>query len=106
MKICCARLEAILPEIEGGAEFATRLGDDGRQRLLALMPALKERAKTLVDLFHAAKFLFADRPLQLDEKAGLLLDQEARARLRQARDTAFERGLGWRATRSGRAPVR
>ena len=76
-----ARLEAILPEIEGGADFAARLAGEGRQRLLGLMPRLKERAKTLVDLFHAAKFLVAERPLALDEKAAALLDAEARARL-------------------------
>ena len=49
------RLEAILPEIEGGPAFAARLDDDRRQRLLGLMPALKERAKTLVDLIHGAR---------------------------------------------------
>jgi glutamyl-tRNA synthetase len=75
------RLEAILPEIEGGADFARRLDDALRVRLLALMPALKERAKTLVDLFHGMQFLAAARPLTLDEKASALLDPEARARL-------------------------
>ena len=79
------RLERILPEIEGGDDFASRLDGDRRARLLALLPALKERAKTLVDLFHAARFLFADRPLKLDEKASALLDQEARARLGRIR---------------------
>jgi glutamyl-tRNA synthetase len=78
-------LERILPEIEGGDDFASRLDGDRRARLLALLPALKERAKTLVDLFHAARFLFADRPLKLDEKASALLDQEARARLGRIR---------------------
>ena len=75
------RLEAILPEIEGGAEFAAKLDDGLRARLLTLMPTLKERAKTLVDLFHAMQFLAAARPLKLDEKATALLDAEARARL-------------------------
>ena len=75
------RLEAILPEIDGGAEFAQQLDDALRTRLLALMPAMKERAKTLVDLFHAMQFLAADRPLELDEKASALLDAEARSRL-------------------------
>ena len=76
-----ARLEAILPEIEGGPEFAARLDTDRRARLLALMPALKERAKTLVELFESARFLVAERPLAMDEKATRLLDQDARARL-------------------------
>jgi glutamyl-tRNA synthetase len=75
------RLEAILPEIEGGADFAAKLDDGLRRQLLALMPALKERAKTLVDLFKAMQFLAADRPLKLDEKASALLNSEARARI-------------------------
>ncbi|HWT31679.1 MAG TPA: glutamate--tRNA ligase, partial [Propylenella sp.] len=52
-----ARVEALLPEIEGGPAFAARLNSDLRQRLLILMPALKERAKTLVELFNSATFL-------------------------------------------------
>ncbi len=75
------RLEAILPEIEGGAEFATRLDEAARARIVGLMPAFKERAKTLVELFHAARFLVATRPLPMDEKASALLDPEARSLL-------------------------
>jgi glutamyl-tRNA synthetase len=75
------RLEAILPEIEGGPAFAAKLDIGLRPRLLALMPALKERAKTLVELFQSAAFLAAERPIRLDEKAAALLDDEARARL-------------------------
>jgi glutamyl-tRNA synthetase len=75
------RLEAILPEIEGGTEFATRLDGPRRDRLIAILPALKERAKTLVELFHSAAFLVAERPIALDTKAAAVLDGEARARL-------------------------
>ena len=89
------RLERILPEVEGGDDFASRLDGDRRARLLALLPALKERAKTLVDLLHAARFLFADRPLKLDEKASALLDQEARARI--GRLAAPLAGVDWKA---------
>ena len=43
------------------------------------MPGLKERAKTLVELLDSAYYLYAQRPLQLDEKAaGLLADGRAR----------------------------
>jgi glutamyl-tRNA synthetase len=45
------------------------------------MPGLKERAKTLVELVHGAVFLFAERPLVMDEKAVKLLDAEGRQRL-------------------------
>ena len=37
------------------------------------MPSLKERAKTLLDLIDGAHFLFADRPIALDDKAKALL---------------------------------
>jgi glutamyl-tRNA synthetase len=75
------QLEAILPEIDGGPAFAERLDDSGRARIVALMPAFKERAKTLVELFQAARFLIAHRPLAMDEKASALLDDESRALL-------------------------
>jgi glutamyl-tRNA synthetase len=89
------RLEAILPEIEGGPAFAARLDDDLRSRLLALMPALKERAKTLVELVQSAAFLVATRPLAMDEKAAALLDAEARTRLGRLGDALS--GLVWTA---------
>jgi glutamyl-tRNA synthetase len=76
-----ARLETVLPEVEGGQAFAAKLDEAARARIRALMPAFKERAKTLVDLMQAARFLVADRPLSLDEKASALLDADARARL-------------------------
>ncbi len=67
-------------------EVAARLaGDAGllagpvaEARLLALMPTLKERAKTLGELASAAAFLLRPRPLTLDEKARALLTPEAR----------------------------
>jgi glutamyl-tRNA synthetase len=75
------RLEEILPELQGGLAFAARLDDDFRARLLGLMPGLKERAKTLVELFQSAAFLAAERPIPLDDKGAALLGDEARARL-------------------------
>jgi glutamyl-tRNA synthetase len=42
------------------------------------MPSLKERAKTLVELVDAASFIWADRPLALDDKASAVLTEEAR----------------------------
>ena len=44
------------------------------RRSSAAMPGLKERAKTLVELLDNAAFLFAKRPLALDEQAAKLLD--------------------------------
>ena len=54
------------------------------------MPGLKERAKTLVELIEGARYLYADRPLPLDEKAEAQMTPEARAVLgRVARDLAM-----------------
>ena len=52
-----------------------------RQKLIALMPGLKERAKTVVELGQGAAFLLAQRPLACDDKAQQLLGPEARALL-------------------------
>ena len=49
-------------------------------RILALMPGLKERAKTLVELTNSAAFL-VELPLSFEEKAKAQLTQEARQML-------------------------
>ncbi|MBA8822042.1 glutamate--tRNA ligase [Ochrobactrum sp. P6BS-III] len=75
-------LVAVLPEIEGGKELAAALDDKRSAQLLAAMSGLKDRAKTLVELADGAKFIFATRPLDLDEKAASLLNEEGRAVLK------------------------
>jgi glutamyl-tRNA synthetase len=75
-------LVAVLPEIEGGKELAAALDDKCSAQLLAAMSGLKDRAKTLVELADGAKFIFAARPLDLDEKAASLLNEEGRAVLK------------------------
>jgi glutamyl-tRNA synthetase len=59
--------DATLPLFKGQASA------DLRAKLVAAMPGLKERAKTLVELADGAAFLFAERPLAADEKAKALL---------------------------------
>ena len=49
------------------------------EKLTLAMPGLKERSKTLIEILDAGRFVFASRPLDMDEKAGKLLDDEARA---------------------------
>lgn len=49
--------------------------------LTKAMPELKTRARDLNELADGAAFLFKQRPLSLTEKAGGLLDDEARGRL-------------------------
>jgi len=55
------------------------LSELARQRLKRAMPALKERAKTLVELAQSADFLFTDGKRVPDAAAEKLLGPEARA---------------------------
>jgi glutamyl-tRNA synthetase len=72
-----AALEAFAPELADGVEIARRIAVR-RPQLLAAMPGLKERAKTLVELVEGARFILADRPLELDDKARAVLTPQAR----------------------------
>ena len=54
------------------------LSATAKTRLIAAMPGLKERAKTLVELGEAAEFLFTDGPRTADEAAAKNLGPEAR----------------------------
>jgi glutamyl-tRNA synthetase len=71
-------IERVLPYIPGGPAIAARLNPELRRKLLAAMPGLKERAKTLVELIESARYLWAERPLKPDEKAAGVLTPEAR----------------------------
>ena len=69
-------IETILPEIEDGKWYQDRWNDERRAQFVTLMPALKERAKTLLDLLSGARFLFADLPVVMEEKALAILDKD------------------------------
>jgi glutamyl-tRNA synthetase len=71
-------IEKLLPHLADGNELATKLTPQLRQQWIAAMPSLKERAKTLLDIIDGAKFLFADRPIPIDDKAKALLTVDAR----------------------------
>jgi glutamyl-tRNA synthetase len=81
-----AALEQVLPHIQGGVELLTKLTPELRSKLLVAMPGLKERAKSLVELVENARYIFADRPLALDDKAAGLLTAEARSLLGEISD--------------------
>ena len=72
-------LEDLLPHIAGGDELAGKLTPELRAKLLTAMPGLKERAKTLIELFEASRFLWASRPLEINAAAKVLLTGEAKA---------------------------
>jgi glutamyl-tRNA synthetase len=77
-----ADLAAILidtmPFLRNGSEILGKVDDAKHAQLLAAMPGLKERAKTLIELLDGAQFLFATRPLPLDDKATTILDNGSR----------------------------
>jgi glutamyl-tRNA synthetase len=72
-----AAIENVLPHVAGGEELAKKMDATLRDKLLAAMGGLKERAKTLVELIDSARWIYAGRPLALDDKAAALLDAPA-----------------------------
>jgi len=63
----------VVPRIGGEAESAA-----GTALLAQAMPVLKPRARDLDELADGARFLFAQRPLAMSDKAQALLDPPAR----------------------------
>ena len=76
-----ARMIDILPETDNGAAMMAKADAAMRAKLVRAMPGLKERAKTVRELIDGASFLFAARPLTLDDKAAKLIDADAKAAL-------------------------
>ena len=70
-----------LPYLPAGPEVEAKLDEHKRAQLRAAIPGLKERAKTLVELLDGAGYLFATRPLAMDEKAADILIKGGRAHL-------------------------
>jgi len=72
-----ARLGALIgPRLESALGRALDAAE--RARLMAAMPGLKMRAKTLVELAENARFYVERRPIPRDPKAAALLTPEAR----------------------------
>ena len=70
-------IERLLPYIANGADLAAKFTSDLRAKFYAAMPGLKERAKNLVELIDSARFLYAERPIAIDQKAKPLLGPQA-----------------------------
>ncbi|MBA89790.1 MAG: glutamate--tRNA ligase [Phyllobacteriaceae bacterium] len=70
-----------LPHLPAGQALAAKLDEKRKGQILAAMPGLKERAKTLNELADGAGFILDERPLALDEKAAGILDADARVLL-------------------------
>jgi glutamyl-tRNA synthetase len=80
-RVLLTALEDALPYLPGGPQLAEKLDDALRAKLVAAMPGLKERAKTLVELLDQTRFIWAERPLPMEERARTLLTAEARTLL-------------------------
>ena len=67
--------------VERLAKSGHTVGTEAMERIITLMPGLKERAKTLEDLSASAAFLAREVPLPFEPKAEALLTLEAREML-------------------------
>ncbi|MFM9846383.1 MAG: glutamate--tRNA ligase [Hyphomicrobiaceae bacterium] len=74
-------VKTLLPFLPNGSAIKAHLDATAWKPLAIALPGLKERAKTLVELIDNAAFLFAARPLSLDDKAAKVLDAGARQQL-------------------------
>jgi glutamyl-tRNA synthetase len=86
-----ARLAGLVREVLAREE--TPLPDDAEARLLAVIPLVRDGAKTVVELADLVRFALKTRPLVLDDKIAAMLTDEVRGRmdrlaeaLAQARD--------------------
>ena len=70
-------LRQALPELDGLAELSNSMKEAHWSQLARALPGLKTRAKTLIDIFDTAGFVFASRPLKLNDKATKLIDAVA-----------------------------
>ena len=90
------QFEGMLDYIPAGPSLKIKLNDMTRSQLLKAMPSLKERAKTLIELIDASYFIFADRPLEIEPKAAVLLTPENRRLIGKLR-AALEAVAPWTA---------
>ena len=67
-------IETLFPSAAERAAVLARWRGDLRDKAMAALPGLKERAKTVVEMIGNANYLFASRPLAVDAKAREALD--------------------------------
>ncbi len=89
-----AHIRAFLPHAEGGALLSASFAAAGWDKLAAALPGLKERAKTLPELVDGARFIIAQRPLALDDKALKLIDADAKLAIRNL-SALFDDSPAW-----------
>ncbi|MCS0503401.1 glutamate--tRNA ligase [Ancylobacter mangrovi] len=87
-----AAIDQLLPHLPNGTEIAAALTAEKRAQLLAAMPGLKERARTLVELIDSAAYIWKSRPFDMEPKAAALLTDEARRLLAATASSLAELG--------------
>ena len=85
-----------LPHVEGGKPMLAKIDDVMTTKLLKAMPGLKERAKTLLELMKSTQYLFATRPLTMDDKARQIMADGGAATLKDLIPVLRDAG-GWTA---------
>ncbi|MFV0408323.1 MAG: glutamate--tRNA ligase [Paracoccus sp. (in: a-proteobacteria)] len=77
--------EHLLAELQDflAASGQPALNDAQIARLRPILPVLKEKAKTLPALLDQARFALIERPVEMDEKAGAILDSVSRGMLKE-----------------------
>lgn len=78
-------LDIIWPMI--ASKLADSMASGARERILAGMPGLKERAKNTIELAESAEIYAVNRPLVMNDKAVGILSEEAISHLQQFRAT-------------------
>lgn len=69
------QIKSLLPHVD--PEQLEKLDETDWVRFEAALPGLKERAKTLLTLVESAQYLFAKRPIRIEDKAKKSLGPEA-----------------------------
>ena len=80
--------------LEDGENVRASLNAQNMAWLEAGLPALRERAKTLVELWSASDFLLSTRPLSMDDKALSLVSEEGTKVIKDAL-VALENANPW-----------
>ncbi|MEQ8664435.1 MAG: glutamate--tRNA ligase [Rhodospirillales bacterium] len=83
-------VDATRPLLENAIERV--LTEPEAAGLVAIMPMVKQRAKTLLEIVDLVAFLTVSRPINLDEKAAAQLDDDGRATLRHVRTALDDLG--------------
>ncbi len=80
------RLAKLLFDYIAAAHTDWAVSQIAHKRVMAAIPVLKKRAKTIKELADQARFLIAERPLVVDEVARGVLKDDVKSRLARLRD--------------------